>query len=257
MFYQVFQYIKFIFKSTNQHGVHSPFVYHLATQCFYDKTEYDAYSSIISYKKALLKNESKIKVTDLGAGSQVMKQEGRTVSKMAKNAGTTIKRAKLLYRLTAYFKTETILELGTSLGIGTQAMSLGKPDSKITTIEGCPNISEFAKNNFEKYQLKNINSITGDFKDKLKEFTKNKYDLIFFDGNHQKEATLIYFETLLNTVNNNSVWIFDDIYWSKGMTEAWETIKKHPKVTVTIDTFFWGVVFFRDEQVKEHFRIRA
>jgi hypothetical protein len=41
------------------------------------------------------------------------------------------------------------------------------------------------------------------------------------------------------------------------MTEAWETIKKHPQVTVTIDTFYWGIVFFRKAQAKEHFTIRT
>ena len=40
------------------------------------------------------------------------------------------------------------------------------------------------------------------------------------------------------------------------MEEAWEIIKNHPKVTVTIDTFQWGIVFFRSEQVKENFIIR-
>jgi len=41
------------------------------------------------------------------------------------------------------------------------------------------------------------------------------------------------------------------------MEAAWEIIKTHPKVTVTIDTFQWGLVFFRKEQPKEHFVIRA
>jgi len=81
--------------------------------------------------------------------------------------------------------------------------------------------------------------------------------LVFFDGNHQKEATLEYFEALLPAIHNDSVFIFDDIYWSKNMTEAWKLIKAHPKVTVTIDTFFWGLVFFRSEQKKEHFTIRV
>jgi hypothetical protein len=40
------------------------------------------------------------------------------------------------------------------------------------------------------------------------------------------------------------------------MTEAWQTIKAHPKVSVTIDTYQWGMVFFRKEQAKEHFTIR-
>lgn len=256
MFYQIKQYIKFLLKSTNQHGVHSPFVYNLVTKCFYDKTNYSTYKSVLGYKKALLKNKTSVSVIDLGAGSQVMKQRERLVSDIAKNAGATNKRAKLLFRLTQYLKSKNILELGTSLGISTHAMSLGNPNSNMTTIEGCPNTSKFANNNFNANQFKNINLITGDFNDEIKKLTSNKYDFIFFDGNHQKEATLHYFETLLETAHNDSVFIFDDIYWSEGMTEAWETIKQHPKVTVTIDTFFWGFVFFRKEQNKQHFKIR-
>ena len=252
MLYQVIQYIKFLVKSSNQHGVHSPFIYNLVAKCFYDKKKYEAYKNILNYRKALLKNNTKIKVTDLGAGSQVMKQQERSVSNMARNAGTTNKRAKLLYRLTNYFKPETVLELGTSLGIATHAISLGSTKTNITTIEGCLNTSTFTK-----ARLKNINVITGSFSDEIKKLISNKYDLIFFDGNHQKKATLSYFETLLQTVHNDSVFIFDDIYWSKDMTEAWKNIKQHPKVTVTIDTFFWGFVFFRKEQVKEHFTIRV
>lgn len=261
MLYQIIQYIKFLLKSKNQHGVHSPFVYNLITKCFYDKTNYNDYKAILDFKKELLKNHAKIKVTDLGAGSQVMKQQERPISKIAKNAGTTIKRAKLLYRLNNYFKPENILELGTSLGIATQAMSLANPKASITSIEGCPNISNFTKTNFEKLKLNNINLITGNFNDEIQNLVPiaigtKTYDLVFFDGNHQKEATLNYFETLLESANNNSVFVFDDIYWSKTMTETWETIKQHPKVTVTLDTFFWGLVFFRKEQVKEHFIIR-
>ncbi|MFD1079748.1 O-methyltransferase, partial [Longispora fulva] len=79
----------------------------------------------------------------------------------------------------------------------------------------------------------------------------------YFDGNHQKKATLEYFEKLFPTAHNDSVFIFDDIHWSKEMEEAWEEIKAHPAVRVTIDTFSWGFVFFRREQEKEHFTIRV
>ncbi|GAA4883909.1 class I SAM-dependent methyltransferase [Flaviramulus aquimarinus] len=257
MFYQFVQYIKFILKSTNQHGVHSPFVYHLVTKCFYDRTFYENYKSILNYKKTLLKNNTKLQITDLGAGSQVMKQHERRVSLIAKNAGTTNQRAKLLYRFIANFKPKNILELGTSLGIATHAMHLGNPKANITTIEGCINTSTFSKEHLKNHHAKNTTIINGNFNDEIKKLSANHYDLIFFDGNHQKEATLNYFKTLLQTAHNDSVFIFDDIYWSKGMTEAWAFIKQHPKVTITIDTFFWGFVFFRKEQVKEHFVIRA
>lgn len=76
-------------------------------------------------------------------------------------------------------------------------------------------------------------------------------------NNHSKQATLDYFDLLLPTITNETVWIFDDIHWSEGMEEAWEIIKNNPKVTVTIDTFQWGLVFFRYEQEKEHFTIRT
>jgi len=256
MFYQIIQYLKFLLKSTNQHGVHSPFVYNLVTQCLYDTSKYEAYKHITAYRKQLLQNKTKINMTDLGAGSNITKLRKRKVSEIARNAGTTMKRAKGLYRVVTYFKPNNILELGTSLGMATQAMSLGNPKAKITTIEGCQHMATIAKSNFEKHQLNNINVVVGHFDVEIKELPSHTYDLIFFDGNHQKNATLLYFETLLKTAHNDSVFIFDDIYWSKGMTQAWETIKQHPQVTVTIDTYFWGFVFFRKEQAKEHFVIR-
>jgi len=257
MLYQIKQYIKFVIKSTNQHGVHSPFVYDLVTKCFYDKKKIKEYIKIKYFIRRLRSNRYKIEITDLGAGSKVTTSNKRSISSIAKNSGSNLKRAILLYKLVKYFDCNNILELGTSLGIGTQAMSLGKPKANITTIEGCPNISKLTEENFNKHKLKNIELITSDFYKAINNLTPKTYDLIFFDGNHQKEATLNYFETLLPTIHNNSVFIFDDIHWSKGMTEAWETIIKHPKVTVSIDTFFWGIVFFRDEQAKEHFTIRV
>jgi len=51
--------------------------------------------------------------------------------------------------------------------------------------------------------------------------------------------------------------IFDDIHWSAGMEDAWREIKEHPSVMLTIDLFFFGIIFFRPEfKVKQQFRIR-
>ncbi len=255
--YQLKQYIKFLLKSTNQHGVHSPFVYSLVTKCFYDSKKYDAYQAILNYKKELKNTHKKILVSDLGAGSRVSKKSARKISEIAKNAGSTNHRAKLLFRIVQYFKPVSILELGTSLGIGTHAMALGNPDANMLSIEGCPNISKFTKTQLKKHGVENASISTGDISEEIKKLKTSSFDLVFFDGNHNKEATLNYFENLLQTAHNDSVFIFDDIYWSQGMTEAWEIIKQHPKVTVTIDTFFCGFVFFRTEQAQEHFTIRV
>ena len=262
-------YLQFLYQSKNEHGVHSPFVFLLVTKCFYDKKKYDEYSILKEYRNSLLANKNTIEVTDFGAGSRVFKSNTRAINQIAKNAGISSKRAELLFRITNYFQPETILEIGTSLGLATSALSLGNPKAKIITLEGCPNtlaearanlskIAE-ARANLKRFDLNNINSVETEFYSYLKNCKLNTehYQLIYFDGNHSKQATLDYFELLLPTITNETVWIFDDIHWSTDMEEAWEIIKQHPKVTVTIDTFQWGIVFFRQEQPKEHFVIRA
>lgn len=257
MFYQIQQYIKFLLSSTNQHGVHSPFVYDLVTKCFYDNNDYSEYSEINAYRKRLKHSHHKINVTDFGAGSKKLKSNAREVSRIAKHASISKNNAKLLFRLAKYFKPESVLELGTALGFATHALSAGHPKCNIITIEGCPEISAFTKQQLKLQNLENIDLKTGDFLKIIPELEPSAFDIIFFDGNHQKDTTLQYFESLLPKAHNNSIFIFDDIYWSKDMTEAWKIIKEHPKVTVTIDTFYWGIVFFRTEQTKEHFTIRT
>ena len=250
-------YINFIWNSKNEHGVHSPFVFDLVTKCFYDKTKFPEYTVLKQYRNSLLVNKNTIDVTDFGAGSRVFKSNTREISKIAKNAGISPKNAELLFRIVNYFQPESILEIGTSLGLATSALSLGNKNGKITTLEGCPNTMSIAKNQYQLQNLNNIEFINTEFSSYLKKLPTSSFQLIYFDGNHSQKATLEYFELLLPTITNDSVWIFDDIHWSAEMENTWEIIKKHPKVKVTIDTFQWGIVFFRAEQEKEHFVIRV
>ena len=268
MLFQIKSYLKFLWQSKNEHAVHSPFVFSLITKCFYDTKSKPEYTILKEYRNSLLANKNTIEVTDFGAGSKVFKSNTRPISKIAETAGISPKRAELLFRIANYFQPETILEIGTSLGLATSALALGNSKATITTLEGCPNTMAIAKNQLQFFNLKNVECITAEFNDYLQicnlqsaPETKGRTgeaicNLIYFDGNHSKKATLEYFELLLPTICNESLWIFDDIHWSSEMEEAWKIIKNHPKVTVTIDTFQWGLVFFRKEQPKEHFVIR-
>ena len=257
MIHQSKNYIKFIRLAKNKHGVHSPFVYDLVTKCFNDKTKYPEYETLKSHRKALRSDTSMVEMKDFGQGSRVFKGNARKVSVVVKNAGMKKKRQKLLFRLAKYFKSETVLELGTSLGLGTVALSLSNEFSAIHTVEGCPNTLQKAQAYFEKFNLHNIQIHQKIFNEFLAENTSEKYYLIFIDGDHNGESTLGYFHSLLKKVHNDSIIIFDDIYWSKDMTAAWQQIIANDKVTVSIDTFQWGLVFFRKEQAKQHFVIRV
>ncbi len=263
MFFQIKSYLKFLWNSKNEHGVHSPFVFELLTKCFYDCKSKPEYAILAAYRKSLLENKNTIEVTDFGAGSRVFKSNTRQIAKIAKTAGITQKRAELLFRIVNYFQPDSILEIGTSLGLATSALALGNPKAVVTTLEGCPNTANQCQLQLQSRSFgtifNTIKSIVTEFSAYLStsNFQLPTSNLVYFDGNHSKKATLDYFELLVPTITNDSLWIFDDIHWSAEMEKTWEIIKKHPKVSVTIDTFQWGLVFFRKEQAKEHFVIRV
>ena len=259
MLFQIKSFLQFLWKSKNEHAVHSPFVFNFVTKCFYDKKPKPEYKVLKEYRNSLLENKNTIEVTDFGAGSKVFKSNTRQISKIAKTAGITQKRAELLFRIMNYFQPPTILEIGTSLGLATSALALGNPQAQIITLEGCPETANQCKLQLQKFKINNVNSIITEFGEYLQSqnLISNIFHLIYIDGNHSKIATLDYFDLLLPTISNETLWIFDDIHWSPEMEAAWEIIKTHPKVTVTIDTFQWGMVFFRKEQPKEHFVIRT
>jgi predicted O-methyltransferase YrrM len=256
---EIVSFLKFFWKSKNEHSVHSPFVYDFVSKCLYNKKFYPEYATLKNYRKSLLDNKNFIDVTDFGAGSKIFKSNERQICQIAKSAGISLKRSELLFRIVKYFQPDTILEIGTSLGMATAAMHLGNKNAKIISLEGCSNTLNQTKFQFQKFDFDNVNFINMEFSSYFKsnnqQPTTNNF--IYFDGNHSQKATLDYFNLLLPIITNDSIWIFDDIHWSSEMENAWEIIKKHKKVTVTIDTFQWGIVFFRSEQEKEDFVIRV
>lgn len=256
MFFRAKSYIQFIFKSFTPNKIVSNFMLNILSNCFRKKTTGHKLQKFKQSKQQLNKNKSTIKVTDFGAGSQIFKSNERSVCDIAKYAGIDNKYAKLLINFATYFNPKNILEIGTSLGLGTSALAIGSSNANIISLEGCPETARVAKENFKKHNL-SAEIIIGDFKETLPRVLKNKqFDLIYFDGNHQKEPTLNYFELCLTSVNEKSILIFDDIHWSKSMEEAWNQIKANPRVTTTIDTFQWGIVFFNKEP-KQHYTIRV
>ena len=268
MLQKIKSYIKFLWNSKNEHGVHSPFVFDLVTKCFYDKSKYPEYEVLDDYRFNLLEERQIIEVFNFGGGTRSLKSNKRKISDIAKNTDINRSKTKLLFRIVRYFQPSEILEIGTSLGLATHALSLASEfDTKIISVEECPEILKYTNRNFLNYfsfdKLDTINFVNPVFSTFLKKYqletiTKNcEWKLIYFNKSKSKKSTLDYFELLLPTVTNYSVWIINDIHKSKENENTWDIIKKHPKVKVTIDTFQFGMVFFRAEQEKEHFVIRV
>jgi predicted O-methyltransferase YrrM len=259
--YQALSYLSYWLRSGNAHGLHSPFVYGLYTTVVCHDGEFRAYGRIEWRRHKLLKSDKTIAVKDFGAGSQVAGAGGtqRRLSAIARHAAKPPRLAQLLFRLVNHFQPATILELGTSLGLTTAYLAAPNSRSQVITFEGCPNTAAVARETFTRLRLRNIELVEGNLNQTLSATlaTLDKpVDFVFFDGNHRYEPTLRYFEQCLAKAHEDSVFVLDDIHWSAEMEQAWEAIKAHPAVTVTVDLFYVGLVFFRKTQPRQDFRLR-
>lgn len=102
--FKVVQYLKFLGQATNQHGVHSPFVYSFVTKCLYANKNNEAYKTL---KKNKPKNQS-------------------------------LKQAKLLFKALNYFKSEVVLISNNVSKFNQQAIALSQANQlkhKINTNE--------------------------------------------------------------------------------------------------------------------------
>ncbi|MFZ1688405.1 MAG: class I SAM-dependent methyltransferase [Flavobacteriales bacterium] len=255
---RVGSWLNHLVKARTRHGVHSPFVYDLIDRVLRPSTDQPEFEAIEKLREELLESDQKIRVNDLGAGSRKLDLPVRAVSDMARTALKPSKQARLLYRLARYFQANDIVELGTSFGISTLYLAAGAEDGRVHTIEGCPQTQRIAQHNFDHMHQRNIRAYLGSFRSKLPEVLKRveQLDIVFIDGHHAKEPTLEYFDLCLAKAHNGTLFILDDIHWSLGMEKAWEEVKEHPRVTVTIDLYDMGLVFLRTEQARQHFRLR-
>ena len=232
--------------------LHSPFVFGLQRQCV-EKLPTKEFEPIEQLRKQLLNNSSVIFYEDFGASN---KSRSVKVAELAKKHLKPARIAQILSRLVTYTQSQRILELGTSLGITTAYLAKGaSANAQIHTIEASKEVLNITLQN----KLPQVQYHLGTFDEVLPNLLPQMgpIDYLFIDGNHSYEATLRYFEMAKPFIHNNTVIVFDDIYCSKGMTQAWEEIKQDPMVKVSVDLFFVGLVFFRKEQVKEHFKLRV
>lgn len=257
-FFRLRRYCRYRFKARGRYRIHSPFLYQLLTQCLYHKYDFDSCEVIELQRKKLLRNQTQIILNDMGAGAVFGKKKIRTIAQIARYSLSRKKYARLLYKMVNYFQSITILEMGTSLGISTAYLAKANSNATVYTIEGCANIANQAKSTFQILNLQNIVLLNMPFDEGLQQIYKNcpSFDFIFIDGHHQYDATLAYFEQCLKNIHNNTVIVLDDIHWSEQMEVAWQQIVQHPVVTLTLDLYQYGVVFFRKELSRQQFAIK-
>lgn len=251
-------FIRHILQARNRHGVHSPLVYELNTKVLPKKRHFAEFDMIESVRKELTQDERVIEVEDFGAGSRTGATSLRKVSSIAKHALAPAHQAQALFKLVQHFQPASILELGTSLGLTTSYLAKAAPLAHISTIEGSVSIAQIAQSNFQKLEIPGINSVVGAFDEVLGDVLKKRktWDFIYIDGNHRYEATMRYLELIRPYLNENSIVVLDDIYWSEEMTQAWNAACLREEYTLFLDYFHFGVLFCRPRMQREYHRVR-
>ena len=235
-------------------GVHSPFVFHWLNHVLYERDAFYAYQTLRMIRKQFLSDNTKIDLCGFGTSP------ARTTSirNITKQSTTKQKYAELLFRIVNNSNAEYIIELGTNLGLTTMHLATANSKAHIITFEGEKNLCEQAEKNFKKHGFTNISLKQGDISTTLPEVlqTLPKLDIVFFDANHTYESTLEYFQKCLPKAHSKTIFIFDDIHWSKGMERAWVEIKQHEKIRVDIDLFQMGIALFNQDLQKESYIVK-
>ena len=257
--YRFRQFLVFYWSAVTRFQVHSPFVFDLANAVLEDRRWYYAFRDVEGIRANMLHSAAIVEVTDFGVGGKDQRHRSLPLRQLVRVAASSPRQGRLLFRLGCWLGPERILELGTSAGIGTLYLASAARRAKILSLEGSEACIHIARANLGILGLHHrVEVIPGEFQHTLQPALAalHQVDLVFFDGDHRKLSTLEYFEEVLPHVHARSVLVFDDMYWSPEMTEAWEQIQHHPRVTLTVDCFDLAFVFFNpDIKVKQHFRL--
>ena len=245
-------------KPRGGHGIHSPFVYDLYTKCIDTNAKSNVFKSIEALRADLLQNQLIVSVGNFGAGSKDEATNNKTISTIAKQTSVPPYFGQLLYRLSNYFEPKSIIEFGTSLGISTSYLAAGSIKSQVISIEGNTPLANLSQDNFNKLGLSNVTVVNGEFDLKLAEILSklDEIGMVFIDGNHTENATMRYFKAIAKRATDDTIIIFDDIRWNEEMENAWKNICNDVHVSISIDLFNCGLVFFRKGVVKQHFNLR-
>ncbi len=242
------------FISRKPFGIHSPFLYAFAENCILSRAKVYETEGLEMARKKLLCDTTELLITDFGKGRKIGKknetnlplQYKRSVSSIAKHSLQSPSMCRFLFRTARFLAPETILELGTSLGVSTACLALAAPRARVISLEGCPQTAARAAILFRESGIKNIDLRTGPFSQMLSKALNDleKVDMVYIDGDHSYQGVMNNFVAIEKHIHSQSVLVLDDIRWSKGMRKAWLEIATNSKATLAVDMYRLGLVFF-------------
>lgn len=250
--------LRFYLAARTRYDLHSPFIAELTEDVLEDRRVYYAFSHIEVARERWLLDKDPVPAALFGAGSKTGRPTRHTAGSLLSSSAVDAETGRRLFRLALRQKPDTILELGTSQGISTSYLAAANTQTRVITIEGNPVLAQKARSHFDELGLPNIRIFTGSFEEQLPHALEaaGTVDLLFMDGDHREEALLRCVRQCMACRGDGSVFVIADIHWSDEMERAWEQLCELPEVTLSVDLFHTGLLFFRKEfREKQHVSI--
>ena len=234
------------------YGVHSPFVFNLITKVIEERCSYYSFYDIELIRKQLLFRDDRITYPDR---QQKDKFRQRTIGEIVEREAIKPKHGALLFRLTNYFKSRNILQFGPSMGLSTLYLTSYSTDLNCIALESVPEFASIARITFEKAARNPIDLRVGAYLDLLPQVLKDmeRLDFVFFNTLYEQQHLPFLFEECLKHVHNDTIFVFEGIKTNRSMREFWLLLCEHPDITVTVDLYSVGLVFFKKSLHKRNY----
>lgn len=228
--------------ANTRHGTHSPFVYKLADEVIYDFSAEKVCVGLEELRKKLL-NDHKGRLKD---------DQNEVEIKKSKNL------LQLIYRLVTHHQPQHIIEIGAIWGLTTVCLAKASPKAQLLSLTASPENTSQMRHTLKIGGVEQVQIETGDPQIMAQTYIHQaaSLDLVYVNGKNTKALMLHIFNQCLAKVHEGSLLVFEELYANEDTKSAWETIKMNPQVTVTIDLFWIGLVYFRKGQAKENFKLR-
>lgn len=237
-------YLKYLLLKEDKYSLQSPFLFNINQELsnfISGRKESDL--DIEEMRQFLVVSLQTINVEDFGAGSKKINSKIRKVSAITQYSTSSRKFAQLYQYFCSLTPAETVIELGTCMGLTSRYLSRISLGTTYT-IEGSAEILSTAKGLGESV---NLEFIQGKISDTLGALLQkvDKVDFALIDANHTYSGTMEAYRQIKNKVQASSILAIGDIHWSSEMETAWKEIISQKEVKLSLDFFECGILFFK------------
>ncbi|MEM9259026.1 MAG: class I SAM-dependent methyltransferase, partial [Bacteroidota bacterium] len=239
---------RWYWSTKTKYDVHSPFMADFLDKVIFDQRDFHVFGLAQQIKLWWRQQSGTIQTLELGAPSKVSTSAQRSIRSLVQQSAVSDQCGKWLFKTALWAKAKHLVELGTNAGISSLYLHFADKQANLHTIEGNPETAQLAQRTFQIAKtspaLHLYNNTFAAILPPVLELVP-QLDLLFIDGDHRQEATLLNVQTCLEKAQENSVFIIADIHWSPDMESAWKELQQLPEVTASLDTYHFGFLFFR------------